>query len=98
MNELSERMAQDARLLILQELARQNDARLNEMTLTQVLDTMGIYRSRDWVRSQLRALADLDAVKVVEVGTVMVATLTRVGRDHVERRALLSGISRPGDV
>jgi hypothetical protein len=36
-------------------------------------------------------------VKVVEVGTIMVATLTRVGRDHVERRSLLSGVSRPGD-
>lgn len=98
MTELSEIIAQDARLLILQELARQNDGRLNETSLAYVLDAMGIYRSRDWVRSQLRALAGLDAVKLVEVGTVMVATLTRVGRDHVERRELLSGVSRPGDV
>lgn len=97
MTDLKEIIAQDARLVILQELARQNDARLNEMSLTHVLDAMGIYRSRDWVRSQLRALADLDAVKLVEAGSVMVATLTRTGRDHVERRALLSGVSRPDD-
>lgn len=98
MTELSEIIAQDGRLIILQELARQNDARLNETSLAFVLDAMGISRSRDWVRSQLRALSDLDAVKLVDVGNVMVATLTRVGRDHVERRALLSGVSRPGDV
>lgn len=98
MTELSDLIAQDARLIILQELARQNDARLNEMSLTHVLDAMGITRSRDWVRTQLNALADLDAVKLAGFGTVTIAELTRHGRDHVERRAMLSGVSRPGDV
>lgn len=95
---LKDAIAHDARLVVLQELARQVDARLNEMSLAHVLDAMGIRRSREWVRTQLNALAELDAVRLEEVGTVLVAELTRVGRDHVERRAVLSGVSRPGDV
>ena len=98
MRELSEVIAADARLVILQELARQFDARLNEMGLAHVLDAMGIRRSREWVRSQLNALAGLDAVRLEEIGSVMVATLPRTGRDHVERRAVIDGVSRPADI
>ncbi|TIX69571.1 MAG: hypothetical protein E5V21_27835, partial [Mesorhizobium sp.] len=76
----------DARLIVLRELNRQTDGRLNEVLLTKTLDTFGHNRSREWVRTQLRKLAELGAVKVTEVGSVMVAAITRSGIDHVERR------------
>ncbi|MER8786298.1 hypothetical protein NKH71_00270 [Mesorhizobium sp. M0983] len=85
----------DARLVILRELHKQTDGRLNEALLTKTLDTFGHNRSREWVRTQLRKLAELDAVKVTEVGTFMVAAITRAGVDHVERRAIIEGVARP---
>lgn len=87
----------DARLCILKELARQIDGRLNEVALVAVLDTFGIRRNREWVRTQLRALDQLGGVNVTEAGTVMIATLTKFGRDHVERRAVIDGVARPAD-
>jgi len=97
MSGLSEIIAKDARLVILRELASQVDGRLNETGLVHVLDLFGIRRTREWVRTQLLALAQLDAVTVEEVGTVMVASLTRHGRDHVDRRAVIDGVARPSE-
>jgi len=93
--DLNDAIARDARLAILRELASQIDGRLNDQALAHVLDVIGIRRSRDWARTQLRALAELDAVRLVEAGDLLVAELTALGRDHVERRALIEGVARP---
>jgi hypothetical protein len=85
----------NARLVILKELAQQSDHRLNETLIGAVLDTFGHRRSRDWIRTQLRALADLGAITIDQPGSVMVAALTRAGLDHVERRAVIEGVARP---
>ena len=85
----------DARLVVLRELVKQTDGRLNETILLAVLDQFGHRRSRDWLRTQLRALAELGAVVIREAGSVMVAQITRLGVDHVERRAVIEGIARP---
>lgn len=90
-------IAADARLCILRELAVQVDGRLNELALMRVLDAFGIRRTREWVRTQLRALDQLGAVRATEMGTVLVAALTKLGRDHVERRAVIDGVARPSD-
>lgn len=85
----------DAKLVILRELAKMTDGRLNETILVTVLDAFGHRRSRDWVRTQLRALADIGAVKITEAGSVMVAEISRAGVDHVNRRIVLEGVDRP---
>ncbi len=90
-----EHMARDARLVILKELAMQTDNRLNETLLQSVLEAFGHRRSRDWVRQQLRFLADLGAIGITEAGTVMIADLRRSGLEHVERRTVLEGVNRP---
>lgn len=92
-----DRVAADARLMILRELAQQTDGRSSDLVLDRVLDAHGVRRSRDWLRTQLRKLAELEAVRVSEVGSVLVATLRRAGRDHVERRFLIEGVSPPAD-
>lgn len=92
-----DQIAEDGRLIILRELAAQTDGRSNDSVLSRVLDAYGVRRSRDWIRTQLRQLAELDAVSVAEVGNVMVASLRRAGRDHVERRGIIEGVSRPTD-
>ncbi|MFK5980864.1 MAG: hypothetical protein QM488_18470 [Rhizobiaceae bacterium] len=90
----SEHLAQDARLIILRELMKQNSGSLNETILTVVLDSFGHRQSREWVQTQLNKMKDLGAVTVLDAG-VLVATITRAGIDHVERRSLISGIAKP---
>lgn len=96
--DLNAAIAREARLAILGELAKQVDGRLNDQAMTHVLDVIGVRRSRDWVRTQLRALAELDAVRLIDLGELLVAELTATGRDHVERRIIIEGVARPRDV
>lgn len=91
----AEHRNRDARLIILRELAQQVDGRLNESVLVYALEAFGHRCSRDYVRTQLRKLEEVGAATIAEVGTVMVASLTRAGQDHVERRSILEGIARP---
>lgn len=84
-----------ARLTILRALHEENDLRMNHSVLVTVLDTFGFRKSQEWVRTQLRRLEDLGAVTINEVGTVLVATLTTAGAEHVERRVFIEGIKRP---
>lgn len=87
--------ARDARLIILRGLAEETDGTMNETLLTVLLRSFGHNRSRDYVRSQIRKLDELGAVTVTEAGTVMIASITRAGLDHVERRSIIEGIARP---
>jgi hypothetical protein len=95
MSDFRQYIAADVRLTILRELAVQPDYRLNETLLLRVLETFGHRKSRDYLRDQLRWLDEMGAVTLTEAGTVLIAELTRRGRDHVERRAVIEGIARP---
>ncbi|KAK0341074.1 hypothetical protein LTR94_027910, partial [Friedmanniomyces endolithicus] len=64
-----DKTAEDGRLVILKELALQVDGRLNEVTLQRVLETFAITRSREWVRTQLRKLAELEAIRITATRT-----------------------------
>jgi repressor of nif and glnA expression len=94
-SDYDEFLTHDARLVILKQLATQADGRLNEVLIEKVLDAFGHRRSREWIRTQLRKLEELGAVRLTEIGTVVVATLTRAGLDHVERRSFVDGVARP---
>lgn len=93
--DFEQHLAADARLTILKELARQIDGRLNDSILLSVLDAFGYRRSREWVRTQILKLKELGAVTTVESGTVIIASITRAGLDHVDRRSIIEGIARP---
>lgn len=97
MSDYEKAIAEDARLAVLTELASQTDGTLNDASMTRVLDVVGIRRSREWVQTQLNKLAELGAVNLRTVAGYTVATITRDGRDHVERRTVLVGVSRPAD-
>lgn len=86
----------DARLRILQGLAERTDHRLSDLMLGHVLDAWGHRRSRDFVRTELRALAEIGAVRLVtDTEPLVVAELTTTGEDHVRRRIVLEGVKRP---
>ena len=97
MKSYEERVTEDARLIILKELCQQPDGRLNEVSIQRVLDAFAISRTRDWIRTQLARLAEMEVVRVSEIGTVHVAQLRQAGRHHVERRAFVAGISHPSE-
>lgn len=97
---LSEQYRRDeelnARLTILKAVHEEQDHQLNDILIQKRLDYFGHRKSKDWVRTQLRAMADLGVFTLREVGTAMVAEITETGIDHVERRTVVEGIARPG--
>lgn len=93
--DFSRHMEEDARLVILKELASQTNYSLNDTILHSVVEAFGHNRSRDWVRTQIRKLQDVGAVNIAEAGTVLIATVTQAGIDHVLRRTILEGVARP---
>lgn len=94
---LAEGIAQEARLKILRELAGQTDGRLSDILLKRTLDIYGYRRDRDWIRTQMRKLADLGAVSLHEAGEVLFAKIEAPGRDHLEERSVIEGVMRPAE-
>lgn len=95
MSDFDTHMRNDARLVILQALSIQRDSRLSEKMLHIVLDTEGHNRTRNWLRTQLRELKDLGAIKLHDDGSAFVAEIIRAGQDHVERRSVIEGVACP---
>lgn len=88
-------MRQEARLIILKELEKQSDGRLNSEALRFTLDSFAIMKSREWVHDELNWLQEMGAVSVLVAGSVRIATLTAKGSDHVHRRIVIEGVKRP---
>ncbi len=86
---------EDARLIILRELHAQDNYSLNESILQQTLESFGIAKTREWVREEISYLVRVGAVNSIQVGSVVVATLTPKGKEHVERRLVIEGVKRP---
>ncbi|WP_319774459.1 hypothetical protein [Breoghania sp.] len=86
---------EEARLIILRSLQKESDARLNSSLLQRHLELFGISKARAWVHAEIRELEMRGAVKVSEVGSVLVAELTTRGEDHLVRRSFLDGVKRP---
>lgn len=89
-------MREHARLIALRFLSDEPSGRANSATIQDEMERRwGITRSRDWVHAELRWLADVGAVTVLDAGSVLVVSLTARGLDHVERRIVIDGVKRP---
>lgn len=102
MSSYEQRCQEDARLAILAELAQQRDATLNSRSLTTLIEQVVPRRTREWIETQLDWLNTMGAIRVTRselpgLGPVSLATITRAGRDHVERRIVIHGITLPAD-
>lgn len=95
--ELAVQIAREARLAMLRALADQADGRLSDLLLKRTLDIYGYRRSRESIRTQMRALAELGAVSLIESGEVLFARLETPGREHLEERRVIDGIMRPAE-
>ncbi|MCI5075564.1 hypothetical protein [Oricola sp.] len=92
----AKKIREDARLIILRALAEQiNDTLASNVLQDTVLPVFGVRQDRAWVHQQVEYLANLDAVSVVEAGSVRVVTLTAIGKKHIDRLVALEGVTRP---
>lgn len=92
----AERWVEDARLTMLKELALQPDGRLNQKLMSATLDAFAYRWPLGQVQAEMRNLAALGAVEVEEIKPgYLVASITRAGVEHLERRAFIDGIAQP---
>lgn len=92
-----EQYRSEARLLILRGLAEEGDGTLSSKLIGRKLQTYGINRDRDWIHQEIRWLAHLGAVTVVDADSVLVATITGRGRTHLARQFRLEGVDWPSE-
>jgi hypothetical protein len=85
----------DLRLVLLRCLAAQQAYRGNDSILQFEAKSFGLERSRDVIRNELRWLNQMEAVKLEDIGPVLVATLTRRGLEHVQGLTTIEGINKP---
>ena len=63
----------------------------------RALDVYGIRRDRDWVFTQLRKLETLGAIEIQMAGEMPIARIARCGRDHLDERGVIEGVTRPAE-
>ena len=85
----------DARLTMLRALHEQPDDRLNETILLMTLASFGYRKTKEFVRTELRVMEELGAVRLHPAGEFLVAEITAAGSAHVERVSTIEGIARP---
>lgn len=89
---------EEARLIILKALAEQTNESLSSSLLEPVLARFAIHQERAWIHQQLEYLRTMDAVSIVDAGSVKIATLTDHGRRHIDRHIAIEGVKRPSRV
>lgn len=98
MRDMADVQAADARLAILRTLAEQVDGQLNALLIRRTLDIYGIKRDDDWIETQLRKMAMLGAIELIDAGALPIARIAPAGRSHLEERAVLAGITLPSEL
>lgn len=96
MSSFSRRLEEETRLRVLQILADRDDLRLNSILIgKQLSDQWGVNESREWLHQQLRYLANLGALTIIDVKDIRIAELTETGRAFLEREIVLEGVRKP---
>lgn len=84
----------DARLILLQHLAAENDYTAHEHILREALRRLGHGVSSDWLRTQLAWLDEQDLI-VLSGQMLKVARLTARGDDVARGLSSVPGVARP---
>ena len=87
-----EAMAEDVRLVILQELASQIDGRLSSRMLAEAVYAAGHNTSPEYLINQLAELEEVGATKNIVNGDIVIAEITKLGVKHVLRQVKLKGV------
>lgn len=89
-------LRQDQRLVMLRILSELPQYRANSSVITSLLGEFGHHPSRDQVKAELVWLGEQGLVKVEDIGSVLVVTLTERGADVAAGRASVPGVKKPG--
>lgn len=86
---------EEARLIILRELAEQPNESATSSALQELLAEMFmIVREREWVEREITWLKEMDAVRVTPAGSIVIATLMTAGKEHLSHRRFIKGVKR----
>ncbi|HBO4355085.1 TPA: ArsR family transcriptional regulator [Pseudomonas aeruginosa] len=88
-------LRQDQRLVLLRILSELPQYRSNSSVLASLLGEYGHHPSRDQVKTDLVWLGEQGLVRVEDIGSVLVVTLTERGDDVAAGRASVPGVSKP---
>lgn len=86
-----------ARLIILRALAEQVNGTLDSSMIEEILAMFAIREERVWIHEQMEYLERREAVNIVVAGSVRIATLTKIGRRHLDRDIAIEGVTRPSE-
>ncbi len=89
-------VTEDLRLCILRVLAQDQDNQVNSSIIQTAVDVYGHRYDRDRIHTELNWLSEQGAVETETMASVVVATLTQRGQDHLDRRTVIAGVKRPG--
>jgi hypothetical protein len=95
MSEFEKIIQQDRRLVVLRMLAQDADYSHNEYILREALRVYGHRLSADLLRSELHWLAEQGLLSVEDVSGVLIAKLTRRGKDVADGAVVVPGVKRP---
>ncbi len=88
-------LRQDQRLVVLHILSELPQFRSNSSVMANLLGEFGHHPSRDQVKTELVWLGEQNLIKVEDIGSVLVVTLTERGADVAAGRASVPGVSKP---
>ena len=88
-------LRQDQRLVVLRILSELPQYRSNSSVMANLLGEFGHHPSRDQVKTELFWLGEQNLIKVEDIGSVLVVTLTERGADVAAGRASVPGVSKP---
>lgn len=91
----SDYLRQDQRLVVLRILSELPQYRSNSSVMANLLGEFGHHPSRDQVKTELVWLGEQNLIKVEDIGSVLVVTLTERGADVAAGRASVPGVSKP---
>ncbi len=85
------------KLIVLRDLARSENGKLNEAMLISTLDIFGYAFDSAMIRTLLKEIEAAGAIRTtIAGGVIMVAEIIREGENHLEYRGTpIAGIPRP---
>lgn len=94
-------MEEEARLVILKELAKEDNKAMSSSRMQNYLLTkLWIDKPREWVEAQYEYLRDMRAVSIAQLDTVKIARLEERGEHHLSGIIKIAGVMpsshRPG--
>ena len=94
MNFVDDRIA-ERRLRILQAIAIDDDQSMSQSRIKMQLDAWAWKAPIEVVRQDMRYLAKVGAIRLVEAGDELIAVFRELARQHLARESFIEGVREP---